>query len=139
MSALVTEHRVGGSMLGREDNLRFERYPSETERLVVNATGEKTTRTKTACFWLSASESKRYRQDFTAVLRWLRRLRWRASMMSALAISRGLLTFSPEMLGDKVDAMPSDVEQRLSPLGRAGLITETGVSKAKVARSADRK
>jgi SAM-dependent methyltransferase len=98
-------------------------------------------------FWSGASEMKRYRPDFTAVFQ-STRFRPAGTIMvesqhdiCARDLARRLLTFStlsPEMLGDQVDAMLREVEQRLSPFTRAGLITETVVSTANVARRADR-
>jgi SAM-dependent methyltransferase len=51
-------------------------------------------------------------------------------------LARRVLTFSPsspDVLGDRVDAMLRDVQARLLPLGREGLITEVVVSTAQVA------
>ena len=52
-------------------------------------------------------------------------------------LARRVLTFSsssPEVLGDRAGAMLSDVEQRLLPLSRNGVITEVFVSVAQVVR-----
>jgi ubiquinone/menaquinone biosynthesis C-methylase UbiE len=52
-------------------------------------------------------------------------------------LARRVLTFSsssPEVLGDRVEAMLSDVEQRLLPVSRDGIVTEVFVSAAQVAR-----
>jgi SAM-dependent methyltransferase len=98
-------------------------------------------------FWSGAREMKRYRPDFTAVLQ-STRFRPAESIVvesqhdiCAGHLARRLLTFStlsPEMLGDKVDTMRCDVEQRLLPFSRAGQVTESVVSTANVARRADR-
>jgi ubiquinone/menaquinone biosynthesis C-methylase UbiE len=52
-------------------------------------------------------------------------------------LARRVLTFSsssPQVLGDKTDAMLADVEARLAPLSDNGLLTEIVVSTAQVAR-----
>ncbi|WJR80259.1 class I SAM-dependent methyltransferase [Bradyrhizobium sp. NP1] len=52
-------------------------------------------------------------------------------------LARRVLTFStssPDMLGDRVEAMLDDVEQRMRPLSRDGVITEVFVATAQVAR-----
>ncbi|WP_024513613.1 class I SAM-dependent methyltransferase [Bradyrhizobium sp. Tv2a-2] len=52
-------------------------------------------------------------------------------------LARRVLTFSstsPEALGDKVEAMLADVEQRLLPFSRDGIITEVFVAGAQVVR-----
>jgi SAM-dependent methyltransferase len=57
--------------------------------------------------------------------------------LSARDLARRTLTFSgssPAALGDKVDAMLHDVEQRLLPFSRAGLLREVVLAKADVAR-----
>ena len=57
--------------------------------------------------------------------------------VSVRDLARRVLTFSsssPDVLGDKVEAMLRDVEQRLLPLSRDGLLTEVFVSAAQVAR-----
>jgi SAM-dependent methyltransferase len=57
--------------------------------------------------------------------------------VSASYLARRVLTFSsssPAALGDRVDAMLADVEARLAPFGRDGLITEIVVSRADIAR-----
>jgi SAM-dependent methyltransferase len=51
-------------------------------------------------------------------------------------LARRVLTFSsssPEVLGDKADAMLRDVEERLLPFSREGVVTEVVVSVAQVA------
>jgi SAM-dependent methyltransferase len=55
--------------------------------------------------------------------------------VSVRDLARRVLTFSsssPEVLGDKVDAMLADVEQRLSPFSKDGVITEAIVVLAQV-------
>jgi SAM-dependent methyltransferase len=52
-------------------------------------------------------------------------------------LARRVLTFSsssPEVLGDRMDAMLSDVEQRLLPWSRDGFVTEVVVATAQVAK-----
>ena len=55
--------------------------------------------------------------------------------VSVRDLARRVLTFSsssPEVLGDRVEAMLADVEQRLSPFSRHGMITEALVALAQV-------
>ncbi len=57
--------------------------------------------------------------------------------VSASYLARRVLTFSsssPAALGKRVDAMLADVEARLAPFGRDGLLTEIVVSRADIAR-----
>jgi hypothetical protein len=57
--------------------------------------------------------------------------------ISVRDLARRMLTFSsssPEVLGDRAGAMLSDVEQRLLPLSRNGVVTEVLVSAAQVVR-----
>jgi SAM-dependent methyltransferase len=57
--------------------------------------------------------------------------------ISARDLAWRVLTFSsssPAALGDRIDAMLADVEARLSPFSRDGVLTETLVSAANVAR-----
>jgi SAM-dependent methyltransferase len=52
-------------------------------------------------------------------------------------LAQRVLTFSPSSraaLGDRVDAMVADIEARLSPFGRDGLLIETLVSAAQIGR-----
>jgi SAM-dependent methyltransferase len=52
-------------------------------------------------------------------------------------LARRVLTFSsssPAALGDRMDAMLADVEQRLAPFAREGTLTEVVVSTAQLAR-----
>jgi hypothetical protein len=57
--------------------------------------------------------------------------------VSAKDLAWRVLTFSsssPAALGDRIDAMLADVEARLAPFSRDGVLTETLVSVANVAR-----
>jgi SAM-dependent methyltransferase len=57
--------------------------------------------------------------------------------VSATDLARRVLTFSsssPAAIGDRVEAMLADVEARLLPFGRDGVLTETLMSTADVAR-----
>ncbi len=57
--------------------------------------------------------------------------------VSVTSLARRVLTFSTssaEILGDKAEAMLRDVQERLLPLSRDGLLTEVIVSTAQVAR-----
>lgn len=57
--------------------------------------------------------------------------------VSAVDLARRVLTFSsssPAALGDRVEAMLADIEARLLPFSRDGVLTETLVSVADVAR-----
>lgn len=57
--------------------------------------------------------------------------------ISVTSLARRMLTFStssPEILGDKAEAMLRDVQERLLPFSREGLLTEVLVSTAQVAR-----
>jgi SAM-dependent methyltransferase len=57
--------------------------------------------------------------------------------VSASDLARRVLTFSPSSpaaLGDRVDAMLADIEARLLPFSRDGILTETLVSWADIAR-----
>src|SRR6185312_6794523 len=57
--------------------------------------------------------------------------------VSVSDLAQRVLTFSsssPAALGDRVDAMLADIEARLSPFGRDGLLTDTVLSAAQVAR-----
>jgi hypothetical protein len=59
------------------------------------------------------------------------------NVVSAGDLARRVLTFSgssPAVLGDRADAMLQDVEQRLLPFSRHGMIEEVVVSKAAIAR-----
>ena len=60
-----------------------------------------------------------------------------AHEVSAADLARRVLTYSsssPAALGDKADAMLADIEARLSPFSRDGVLTETLMSAASVAR-----
>jgi methyltransferase family protein len=57
--------------------------------------------------------------------------------ISVSDLARRVLTFSsssPEVLGDRAEAMLHDVEQRLLPLSRDGVLNEVFASMAQVAR-----
>lgn len=57
--------------------------------------------------------------------------------ISVQDLARRVLTFSsssPDVLGDRTDAMLRDVEQRLLPLSREGSVTEVVVAAAQMAR-----
>jgi SAM-dependent methyltransferase len=57
--------------------------------------------------------------------------------VSVERLARRVLTFSsssPAALGDRVDAMVADVESRLKPFAREGILTEVLVSTAQLAR-----
>jgi SAM-dependent methyltransferase len=57
--------------------------------------------------------------------------------VSAADLARRVLTFSsssPAALGDRADAMLADIEARLLPFGRDGILRETLMSIASVAR-----
>ena len=57
--------------------------------------------------------------------------------VTATDLARRALTFSassPAALGDKVEAMLADIEARLLPFSRAGILTETLVATADIAR-----
>jgi len=57
--------------------------------------------------------------------------------ISVSDLARRVLTYSsssPEVLGDRAEAMLSDIAQRLLPLSRNGVVTEVFVAAAQVAR-----
>ncbi len=57
--------------------------------------------------------------------------------ISVSDLARRVLTFSsssPEVLGDRAEAMLRDIEQRLRPLSRGGVVTEVFAATAQVAR-----
>lgn len=94
-------------------------------------------------FWSGAQPSGHYRQDLAANLQGTRfgmaeTITVESShVLSVRDLAQRVLTFStssPAVLGDKVDAMLADVERRLQPFSRDGLITEIVVSKAELAR-----
>ena len=94
-------------------------------------------------FWSGSSEGERYRQDFEAVLQGTRfRVADSITVESSHEISvsdlaQRVLTFSTssrQVLGDKADAMLHDIEQRLLPFSRDGVLTEIVLSRADVAR-----
>ena len=94
-------------------------------------------------FWSGGNGGEHQRQDLAAVLAGTRfRLAETITVESSHALSahdlaQRVLTFStssPEVLGDKAEAMLRDVEQRLRPFSRDGLIGEVVLSTAEVAR-----
>lgn len=94
-------------------------------------------------FWAGTDGGHLYRQDLAAVFqdtrfRLVETITIESShRLSAHDLAQRMLTFStssPDVLGDKADAMLRDVEQRLRPFGHDGLITEIVVSKAAIAR-----
>jgi SAM-dependent methyltransferase len=91
--------------------------------------------------WAEAGSGSRTHRDLTAFFngssfRPTEMIRTETSHdISVRDLARRVLTFSsssPDALGDKVDAMLADVEQRLAPFGRDGVITEALVSAAQV-------
>jgi SAM-dependent methyltransferase len=94
-------------------------------------------------FWSGSSEGERHRQDFEAVFQGTRfRLTDSITVESSHEIgvsdlAQRVLTFStssPQVLGDKANAMLHDIEQRLLPFSRDGVLTEIVLSRADVAR-----
>ncbi|MGE5156503.1 MAG: class I SAM-dependent methyltransferase [Gemmatimonas sp.] len=94
-------------------------------------------------FWSGTDGGERYRKGIAAVVGGTRfHLAETIEVeschkMTARDLAQRVLTFSTssrQVLGDKVDAMLADVEQRMQPFGRDGLITEIVVSKAEIAR-----
>jgi SAM-dependent methyltransferase len=95
--------------------------------------------------WSGMPDRTRYRQDLAAVLAGTR---FRIGETIAVETSHELsvrdlayrmLTFSgssPAVLGDKVDAMLQDVEQRLSRFSRDGLLKEVVIGEADVVSAA---
>jgi SAM-dependent methyltransferase len=93
--------------------------------------------------WSGAGNSGRHREVLAAVLAGTRlKLAEEISVETSHEVSvndlaRRVLTFStssPAVLGDKAEAMLRDVEQRLLPLSRDGLLTEIVRSTARVVR-----
>ncbi len=93
--------------------------------------------------WSPSSGGERYRQSLAAVLAGTRfGLAETIAVESSHEVSAGdlaqrMLTFStssPEVLGDKVEAMLRDVEQRMLAFSRDGMLTEVVVSEAETAR-----
>lgn len=94
-------------------------------------------------FWSGSANGERYEQTLAAVLRGTRfRIGERIAVESTHQVrvddlARRILTFStssPEVLGDKMEAMLRDVEARLLPMSNAGVVHEVVVSIAQVAR-----
>jgi SAM-dependent methyltransferase len=92
---------------------------------------------------LWSGSNQRHHQDLGAVLEGTRfRVQDAIAVemsheISTSDLARRVLTFSsssPEVLGDKSDAMLRDVERRLLPFSRGGLIREVVISTAQVAR-----
>jgi predicted O-methyltransferase YrrM len=95
-------------------------------------------------YWSGATDLTRHRQDLSAILAGTRfRIEEPIAVessheLSARDLAYRTLTFStssPAALGGKVDAMLHDVEQRLLPFGRNGLLREVVIAKTDVARS----
>jgi SAM-dependent methyltransferase len=93
--------------------------------------------------WSGAGNGGRHREVLAAVLAGTRlKLAEEISVESSHEVSvndlaRRVLTFStssPAVLGDKAEAMLRDVEQRLLPLSRDGLLTEIVRSTARIVR-----
>ena len=92
--------------------------------------------------WSRETDHTRYRQDLAAVLAGTRlRIEEPIAVESSLELSvkdlaYRVLTFSissPAVLGDKVETMLRDLEQRLFPFSRDGLLREIVITKADVA------
>ena len=93
--------------------------------------------------WSRETDHTRYRQDLAAVLAGTRlRIEEPIAVESSLELSvkdlaYRVLTFSissPAVLGDKVETMLRDLEQRLLPFSRDGLLREIVIAKADVVR-----
>jgi SAM-dependent methyltransferase len=94
-------------------------------------------------FWSGSGSGERHREVLGADLRGTR---FHVSdvitvetshQISVTSLACRMLTFStssPEILGDKAEAMLRDVQERLLPFSREGLLTEVLVSTAQVAR-----
>jgi ubiquinone/menaquinone biosynthesis C-methylase UbiE len=94
-------------------------------------------------FWSGSSGRNRYLEAFRAVLRGTRfRVAESIAVESSHEVTTSYLaqrvltfsTSSSEVLGDRVNAMLRDVEQRLLPYSRDGVLTEIVASSADVAR-----
>ena len=95
-------------------------------------------------YWSGTTDRTRHRPDLAGILA---DTRFRTGEMiavegshelSARDLAHRMLTFSgpsPAILGDNVNAMLHDVEQRLLPFGRAGLLREVVIANADVARA----
>ena len=93
-------------------------------------------------YWSGTTDRAHYRPDLAAVLADTRfRIGETIAVegsheLSARDLAYRILTLSgssPTVLGDKVDAMLHDVEQRLLPFSRAGLLREVVIANAEVA------
>jgi SAM-dependent methyltransferase len=93
-------------------------------------------------YWSGTTDRTRYRPDLAAVLADTRfhieeTIAVEGSHeLSASDLAHRTLTFSgssPAVLGDKVNAVLHDVEQRLLPFSRAGLLREVVIANADVA------
>lgn len=94
-------------------------------------------------FWSGQAGGTRHREVLTAVLAGTRlKLTEEIAVESRHEVSvndlaRRVLTFStssPAVLGDKAEAMLADVQERLLPLSRDGLLAEIVISTARVVR-----
>ena len=92
--------------------------------------------------WSGTTDRMRYRPDLAAVLADTRFHTGEtiavegSHELSARDLAHRILTLSgssPAALGDKVDTMLHDVEQRLLPFSRAGSLTEVVIANAEVA------
>lgn len=95
-------------------------------------------------YWPGTPDRTRYRPDPAAVLADARFHNGEtiavesSHALSARDLAHRILTLSgssPAVLGDKVSAMLHDVEQRLLPFSRAGLLREVVIAKADVANA----
>jgi SAM-dependent methyltransferase len=96
-------------------------------------------------FWSGSGGGNRHREVFGAALRGSR---FHVSdvitvetthQVSVASLAGRVLTFStssPDILGDRAEAMLRDVQERLLPFSRDGLLTEVLLSTAQVARRA---
>jgi SAM-dependent methyltransferase len=93
--------------------------------------------------WSESRQGERAHRDLAAALEGTgfhagEKIRVEAThQVSVSDLAQRVLTFSsssPAALGDRVDAMLADIEARLSPFGRDGLLTETLLSAAQIVR-----
>ncbi|WP_245310127.1 hypothetical protein [Bradyrhizobium jicamae] len=99
-------------------------------------------------FWSGArTDHRRYRSDLAAILAGTRFhlgepiAAESSHELSARDLASRMLTFSgssPAVLGNKVNAMLHDVERRLLPFSRAGLLKEVVIARADVASTPPR-
>jgi SAM-dependent methyltransferase len=94
-------------------------------------------------FWSGQAGGTRHREVLTAVLAGTRlKLTEEISVenrheVSVNDLARRVLTFStssPAVLGDRAEAMLADVQERLLPLSRDGMLTEIVVATARIVR-----